>query len=718
MNRHGLPLGIPAGLPLILMTACQAAGAPPIDTPLFSISWPAQSVGSWTYLIKSTGEAIDLTLPAFEIDGKKTSIVLSHLAAAAAPVQLRNGATECLYEGPFQDDAGLHLQVRFRIAEDNPVVRFRYQLKASGAQTLTKRAECDNLCYLSCPMAGLAEAKEVRLAVFNEMIHSCAPAESALGESDFANRTSAVGPIVLGSSGHGTFLWAYEHDSMYTNRFLEFRLEPDRTVALCAVKGNYYDGQPADAYSTIWLEVAGTEGGEEALAARYRTFALDYLSENVESRKPYLYYNTWGRQERVKWRGGQYLTSMNLEYTLREIDRAHEMGLEFYVLDAGWFNRTGDWGVNLERFPDGFAEIRARLDGYGMKLGVWLNPAKAAVSSRALAEHRDCLKTWNGRAGSPSPEWETEDSVDMCLVSAYWETLANALIGMYRELGIRYFYLDGVGQSGCNDPGHFHGTPANDAQERADTYGFLLPVFLGRIIDKVSAACPDVVFDFDVTESRRIGVGLQFLASGRCFILNNGPYFHNFDLCPRRESILPNGCRNIFIHPGPARTWFMRSVLGYDKWIPANLFLANYQADDPANSQLINLASLMLGPNGVWGEILEVSPEGVARFRDVLDKYKQVRDDVTRAGPYCSGSPGDTPEIHEKINPETGRGAVVVFANAPGRFSYVTKNAVAASLWHSESATVTIGADGHAQVIAEFTEPSAAIVLFGTGMGE
>lgn len=66
---------------------------------------------------------------------------------------------------------------------------------------------------------------------------------------------------------------------------------------------------------------------------------------------------------------------MSLEYTLADIDRAHRMGIDVYVLDTGWFNRCGDWQVNEKRFPDSLSRVREKLDGYGMKLGLWINPA-------------------------------------------------------------------------------------------------------------------------------------------------------------------------------------------------------------------------------------------------------------------------------------------------------------------------------------------------------
>ncbi|MDD4192803.1 MAG: alpha-galactosidase, partial [Mangrovibacterium sp.] len=489
-----------------LLTGCLSENQSGIETSLFKVSWETSSIGSWKYTVKTTGETIEIKLPVFEMDGKPVPVLLDDLKPVNEPAVLRNGATEYVYGGAFQADTTIRLQVKFRITADNPVIRFCYLLKTSGKQKLTKKTGKDHLSYLSYSMKAFPEHKEISLSVFNEMIHSCHLLETPVYESDFAHSGSVVGPILLGNDQQTTFLCAYEHDSMYPGHFLEYRFNPDKKVELKAVKGNYYDGQPVDGYSTVWFELAGVTGGEKEMAEKFRTFILKYQTENLASREPDVYYNTWGRQERVKWAGGQYLTTMNLDYTLKEIDRAHEMGIEYYVLDAGWFDRTGDWGVNLKNFPDGFRQVREKLERYQMKLGVWMDPAKAALTSRVFPEHRECIKTWNGNKNKPSKVWETEESVNMCLVSPYWEYYANVLIRMYKELGISYFYLDGVGQTGCDDPNHFHGTEQNTQTERQQSYSFLLPVYLGRIMEKVCAVCPDAIFDFDVTESGRIGV--------------------------------------------------------------------------------------------------------------------------------------------------------------------------------------------------------------------
>ncbi|MDQ3842999.1 MAG: alpha-galactosidase, partial [Bacteroidota bacterium] len=536
--------------------------------------------------------------------------------------------------------------------------------------------------------------------------------EYVLDERYFANNSSFMGPIAVTTQGTNTFLVAYEHGSQFPNRFLEFSLNNNRNISLQSVKGNYLDHQPADGFQSVWFQIAGVAGDEEVLAEGYRTFVLNYLTQNAESRKPYIFYNTWGRQERVQWTGQKYLSSMNLDQTLKEIDRAHAMGIEVFVLDAGWFKKTGDWAVNKEFFPDDLKQVRAKLNNYGMKLGLWFNPTVAALSSDMYQRNVSNRMSWNGKYGEPHAIWETEESVGLCLVSPYWEDFANKLIQLTKELGVSYFKWDAIGQYGCNDAHHEHGTEANSLQERTERYAFLQPQYMAKIIDKVCTEAPQSIFDFDITEDGRC-VGLQFLSAGKYFIINNGPYYHNFDLAPMWKSVLPSGNVNIFVEPGPARGWFVRSVLDYDKWIPSVLFLTHYQPDEPRNSQIINIGSLILGQNGIWGELLKTSEKGVALFDSVIARYKTIREDITAAQLVQSGEPGGSPEIYEKINPATGKGCVVIFANARGQYTYITQHKATAQNWHNEEVNITQDAQGRAVITASFHEPSAKIILFG-----
>jgi alpha-galactosidase len=100
------------------------------------------------------------------------------------------------------------------------------------------------------------------------------------------------------------------------------------------------------------------EGDEQELARAYRAFVLRDLSENTASRAPLVFYNTWAHQERVKaWQKRPYLADMNEARMLAEIEVAHRMGIDVFVIDTGWYEKTGDWRVSTERFPNGLAPV-------------------------------------------------------------------------------------------------------------------------------------------------------------------------------------------------------------------------------------------------------------------------------------------------------------------------------------------------------------------------
>ena len=212
---------------------------------------------------------------------------------------------------------------------------------------------------------------------------------------------------------------------------------------------------------------------------------------------------------------------------------------------------------------------------------------------------------------------------------------------------------------------------------------------------------------------------MQFLSAGKYFLINNGPYSHDYNM-----PVPADGNVNLFFFPGPARTWICRAPLDYDRWLPSVLFLTHYLPDDrykawwglngevDAENQWLAIASLVLGQNGIWGDLCELSEPGIARFADALSRYKEVRDDITQAYPVRAGLVGGSPEIHEKINHETGRGAVSLFASAPGTYTYLTENPVAEGWWHTPGVTVRRTEENGAWIEVTFGRGEHAKVVF------
>jgi alpha-galactosidase len=384
------------------------------------------------------------------------------------------------------------------------------------------------------------------------------------------------------------------------------------------------------------------------------------------------------------------------------------MGIEVFVIDAGWFEKTGDWQPSKARFPDELKQVKAKLDAYNMKLGLWFNPTVAAKSSSMLAQNKDCLKSFNGKNDGPWPIWETEESYGMCLVSRYRDAFADELIRLAKEVGVRYFKWDAIGQYGCNDPNHFHGNEENSDQERSDCYAFEIGRSMNYVVDKLCSVYPDAIVDFDITEGGR-SVGLGFLSSGKYFLINNGPYYQNYDvpINPDKDNW------NIFFYPGAARSWICRTPLTFDKWIPSVLFLTHYLPDDPYENQSISVGSLILGQNGIWGDLLKISPEGVGFFHETLAYYKQVRDDITKATIIRDGAVGGSPEVYEKISKENGKGAMVVFSSHKGSYEYVSRSKPNQKYWSTDGVDLTFDKDGFASIKINFDKAEAKIIFFG-----
>lgn len=667
----------------------------------------------WRYEGKQGATVMEFSGPVVEIDGAPIEDTLTGLKQSTTSGRLPNGVTEYRVEGVYAHHPTLHAALIFRVAADSPIVRFQYEISSMGRQKLTRATGMNRLEYFGVSLASLPSVREVRFSEFQEATHSFTLSEREVRQKEFDNGVHLMGPLLAASDGHASVVLAYEHGSQAPDAFLDFRLTAGRRVALAAVKSNYVDGQ-ALPYRTLWMQAGAVTGDMDALAAVYRRFVLRDLSVSTESRKPYIFYNTWNFQERNKWWNHRpYLESMTEQRMLQEIGVAHRMGIEVFVLDTGWYEKTGDWPVSLKRFPRGLAPIQAQLKAYGMRLGLWFDPTAAALSSAALREQRDTVVSWHGREVRPEEIWETEASRRLCLVSRHADAFADTLIRVAFETGARYFKWDAIGQYGCDSPNHSHGTAANTAEERADSYAFQLPLYMLRIVERVQATVPDAIIDFDITEGGR-AVGLSFLSAGKYFLINNGPYKINYDLPMDRD----NENWNLFFWPGSARTWICRTPLNFDKWLPSVLFLTHYFPDDPKASQMVNLGSLILGQNGIWGDLPGVSAEGVALIGETLANYKQVREDITAASPMRSGGVGGTPEIYEKIA-ETGKGAVVLFATSPGEFTYISNARALKQYWAGggpqTNLTVDFDAQGRARVKARFDQPGAGIVLFGAG---
>lgn len=68
-----------------------------------------------------------------------------------------------------------------------------------------------------------------------------------------------------------------------------------------------------------------------------------------------------------------------------------QIPIDFFQIDDGFQQETGDWLDFKPTFPNGLAHIAAQAKAYGIRPGIWLAPFVASKRSRLVAEHPEYL---------------------------------------------------------------------------------------------------------------------------------------------------------------------------------------------------------------------------------------------------------------------------------------------------------------------------------------
>jgi len=97
---------------------------------------------------------------------------------------------------------------------------------------------------------------------------------------------------------------------------------------------------------------------------------------------------------------------------LKELaDEAAPLGIEYFCLDAGWFDGdfpegVGNWTVNCEKFPEGLREVSDHVHELRMKFGLWFEPERVTAGTRWALEypHLLCGDISAEEAADPSTE--------------------------------------------------------------------------------------------------------------------------------------------------------------------------------------------------------------------------------------------------------------------------------------------------------------------------
>jgi alpha-galactosidase len=138
------------------------------------------------------------------------------------------------------------------------------------------------------------------------------------------------------------------------------------------------------------------------------------------------------------------------DWILREIDIAAQMGVEAFMVDAGWYGdhfagwweQRGDWAEG-SWLPGGMAGIRARVKDQGMLFGLWHEAEAMARKSRLFAEHPDWMLRTDG-------DRECAETLNLANPEAA-RFFTEAVLRIAKEYALDFYKLDynvAVGEGG------------------------------------------------------------------------------------------------------------------------------------------------------------------------------------------------------------------------------------------------------------------------------
>jgi hypothetical protein len=195
------------------------------------------------------------------------------------------------------------------------------------------------------------------------------------------------------------------------------------------------------------------------------------LARKQHTTRPFAIYNTW--YDLRDFDEQQVLDTWNSWHA--EFIEKRGMQLDSFVLDDGWDNYDSLWDKAKDRFPDGFAKIRAAIEQGGSRLGIWVSPwggyGKPAARRRAFGKSHgyEILSTDKG----------------FCLAAPKYKARFVQLCHEFMDVdGANYFKFDGF-PSRCSDTTHGH--PLGDKYEQS--------AFVDAFIDslkQLKAKDPDV----------------------------------------------------------------------------------------------------------------------------------------------------------------------------------------------------------------------------------
>lgn len=450
----------------------------------------------------------------------------------------------------------------------------------------------------------------------------------------------------------GVFNFELSDEDFHFLGFSQRQQDGHIDISIDILKGGYLDGEKIDpdhSNATVWTASAFHFQDMEKSKSIIRDYLWRCICEKPASRRPEFYYNTWGMQRKLNSMGEPLRGVFTEDKIIQEIRYAADLGVDLFVLDDGWEQTQGVWRPHRERLPNGLTPITEELDKHGIKMGVWFSPMGIDSAAQRYTDH---------------PEWVVLDS-EGHPIRAQWNHPAFDFVSDFYDVfiedckwlidqGARFFKWDAINTFYSALPNLHHGDDNYSDEEIRARYEYLLPIYVTNAMKELTDYEPELVIEIDLTEARRVMVGLAVLSQGKYFWMNNGASGYNDYSVFRAKSMrtIPNQ---------------------FGGWIPLELFTyANYPHNDN-KAQRYNVNTSLISGHGFWGALQFMKERERQWVGAHVAKSKRVLPFVADVRPDIIGRVGASPEIYTQVNREHSAGQVIAFSGSALNYRHTVK---------------------------------------------
>lgn len=155
------------------------------------------------------------------------------------------------------------------------------------------------------------------------------------------------------------------------------------------------------------------------------------LSELKE--KPTFVYNTWH----------PFGKKIDEKLIMELAKAAADGGMKEFVIDDGWQDNYGDWGIDRKKFPNGLKPVFEYIKSLGMKPGLWVSVGSASSASKVYKEHPEWfVRDKNGQFANLHIDNANDEIRSACYSTGWKNYIKDILLKLALDYGLEYMKLD------------------------------------------------------------------------------------------------------------------------------------------------------------------------------------------------------------------------------------------------------------------------------------